>query len=220
MHPEISKVVKRLEENAMKAGSYRTKLGKNELIFLEMVMGPVLQYNFDDLEAEYPLKDFKGGDRFVDFIYSKGGMHLALEIDGFTTHARDISPGDFSDHLMRQNDLILQGWMILRFSTHLIEKQPTICQRQIMQAIGHWWTLTHNYSFQENDVWQFRTQQLIQFALSQNGLVRNIEIARYFGIPVRTARDWVARFVSADVLIPIRPNKRIISYQLQGYKKK
>lgn len=221
MHPEVTKFIKAFEEKALRIGQYRKTLGKYEIFFLQYVWGPVFQYNFDGLSAEYPLKDFKGGDRFIDFVYTRGGIRLIIEIDGFTTHARDISPGEFSDHLMRQNDLVLAGWLILRFSNDQVEKRAVICQRQIMQAIGHWWTLSHGASSStEMEVWALRKRLLIQYAIRQEGIIRCIDVAREFNIVNRTAHSWLTRFVKEGILADVRPNKRTVGYRLMGYSHK
>lgn len=81
-------------------------------------------YRFDGLTAEYPFKDARGGHRYVDFTYQRGGTRPAIEIDGFSTHARDLSPGDFDDHLVRQNALTNEGWPVYRFSVRMIEREP------------------------------------------------------------------------------------------------
>lgn len=218
MHPEVMKFVNRYEARAQANGSYRNQIGRYEIAFLELVWGPAFRYNFDGLEPEYPFKDFKGGDRYADFLYQKKGIRLLFEIDGFTTHARDISPGDFNDHLTRQNDLVLQGWMILRFSSLQVEKFPMLCQRQVIQAIGHWWTYMHRQSTsKESDIWSYRKQLLAEFAFGYGGFFRVADISRHFSIPLRTARDWISRFVVDGTLIPIRPNKKIIGYKLNEY---
>lgn len=218
MHPKVTEFVEKFESNARRLGHYRNKLGKAELAFLEEVWGPILEYNFEGLETEYPFKDYKGGERFADFIYLKDGMKLLIEIDGFTTHARDISPGEFSDHLIRQNDLVLQGWMILRFTAYQVEKKPMLCQRVIMQAMGHWWALMHRNSYSiEGDIWSYRSQQLTQMMFQYGGIVKLAHIAKYFHIPIRTARDWTERFVKSGLLTAVKPGKRAIGYQLSRF---
>lgn len=220
MHPEIIRFVESYEEQLRKSGSYRYRIGRYELAFLELVIGPAFAFNFDGLELEYPFKDFKGGDRFADFAYHKDGIRLLIEIDGFTTHARNISPGEFDDHLSRQNDLILQGWMILRFSVDQVMKQPMLCQRQVIQAIGHWWTLMNRtVKAEDSDIWMHRKQLISQFAFRYGGFLRVSDISHHFSIPARTARDWVSRFAHDGFLVPVRPNKKVIGYQLSGFDK-
>lgn len=218
MHPEIRRFIEEFEREAERKGQYRNRLGKSEILFLENVWGPAFQYRFEGLKAEYPFKDFKGGDRFIDFVYTQGGIRLIVEIDGFTTHARDISPGDFDDHLKRQNELALSGWMILRFSANQVDKRSMICQRQLKQSIGHWWSMAYGgFSVNETGVWTLRKRLTVELALRQNGTIRAIDISREFGIKERTAINWITRFVLEGTFEPIRPNKRIIGYRLVGY---
>jgi very-short-patch-repair endonuclease len=215
MHPKVAEFIDDFERHAHETGQYRKSLGKNERIFLEQVWGPAFHYQFNGLRAEYPLKDFKGGDRFADFVYTNGGMRLLIEIDDFTTHARDISPGEFSDHLTRQNDLVLSGWFILRFSAHQVAKRSTQCQRQIMQALGHWWTIFHaNFSTRDMDHWSGRKRFLAQAALRQEGIIRPADVARMFNVSHRTALHWLERFTSEGFLIPIKGKVRIVAYRL------
>jgi very-short-patch-repair endonuclease len=219
MHPAMDKFIEEFEAQALRSGQYRKTLGKNERIFLQNVWGPAFQYNFNGLKPEYPFKDFKGGDRFVDFVYTAGGIRLIIEIDAFTTHARDISPGEFDDHLSRQNDLLLSGWFILRFSANQVEKRKHVCQRQILQAIGHWWTITHNqFSGAETQVWELRKRLIIQLALSQGGCVKTQDVANKFNISMRSALNWLKRFSSPDnlILTPIMGKEKIIGYNLLG----
>lgn len=217
-HPAVERFIQAFEEEAARNGQYRKHLGKYERKFLEEVWGPAFQYKFDGLRPEYPFKDFKGGDRFADFVYTKGGIRLVIEIDGFTTHARDLSPGDFDDHLMRQNDLILAGWMILRFSAHQVEKRPIICQRQIIQAIGHWWTLAHGSAEGQGlETWDIRKREIIRFGLRRNGSFRAQDVAAEFGVPHRSVLHWLKRLVEEQAIEPIKPNRRIIGYRLSGY---
>ncbi|TVY00347.1 DUF559 domain-containing protein [Paenibacillus cremeus] len=200
MHPNLTRYIEQLEKEAVIGGAYPKKLGRPELMFLQEVWGPVFNYQYDGLQAEYPFKDFKEGQRFVDFVYVKGGMKLLIEIDGFTTHARDISPGEFDDHLLRQNDLVLSGWLVLRFSAHLVEKQPQQCQKQIKQAIGHWWSLTKGeLTTEDADVWRLRRNLLVQMAAQRNGSLKPRDVADAFQVTSRAAVNWLKRFQAEGV---------------------
>jgi CRISPR/Cas system-associated protein endoribonuclease Cas2 len=81
--------------------------------------------------------DFKDGRRFLDFAWIYGTLYLVIEIDGFTTHVK-LDRSRFSDHLKRQNDLINDGWKILRFSYDDILERPRSCQQQLQQFMGRW----------------------------------------------------------------------------------
>jgi hypothetical protein len=216
MHPEIVRFIAKFEEEATRKGLYRKKLGEIEVLFLELVLGPVFNYDFEGLSAEFPLKDFKGGDRFIDFIYIRNGMRFVFKIDGFTTHARDISPGKFDDHLFRQNELILSGWFLLRFTANQVKHRAEQCQKQIFHAIGHWWSLSHSLDNRGAHSWAERKKRIVQLALRKEGVIHTKDVEIEFGLIHRTALNWLNRAVE-NLLVPIKPNQRIIGYRLSGY---
>jgi len=216
---EVSKFIERFELRASQAGQHRNRVGKSEIAFLEHVWGPAFNYDFSGLEPEYLLKDFANSNRYADFVYIKNGIRLLIEIDGFHTHARDLSLKEFDDHLMRQNDLVLQGWIILRFSPNLVDKHPMLCQSRITQAIGYWWANRNKQDdLQETELWTYRRKLVTDLAQRYDGVLRTNDIMTYFNISLRTAHNWMVRFAEGGLFVPIRPNKKILAYQLRGYK--
>ena len=195
MHPSLSAYITKFETDARKSGSYRAKLGKAEFMFLEKVWGPLFQFNYEGLRAEYPFKDAKGGERFIDFMYDCNGIRLIVEIDGYTTHARNISPGEFDDHLDRQNDLVLAGWFLLRFSSRQVEHQSEQCRIKLMQAFGNRWVNTYSgVTSGSEQLWEQRRQAVTRLATRMDGFLRAIDVARCCKIEPRVAQKWMKRF--------------------------
>lgn len=94
--------------------------------------------NLHGLHAEYEVRDFKNGVRFLDFAFIMDLLRICIEIDAFGTHHRDVDRWQFADNLTRQNDLVIDGWRVLRFSLDDIKENPRLVQRQLQQAIGKW----------------------------------------------------------------------------------
>ncbi|WP_436241973.1 DUF559 domain-containing protein [Paenibacillus sp. LjRoot56] len=59
-------------------------------------------------------------------------MKLAIEIDGYATHVSEISRTQFSDGLIRQNHLMIDGWKVLRFSYDDVKNRPRMCEQIIL----------------------------------------------------------------------------------------
>lgn len=217
MHTAIAAFIHRFEEEAIRSDSYRTKLGVNEIAFLEHVWGPEFQYRFDGLKAEYPLKDYQGGERFADFVYVRGSLRLLIEVDDFASHAGQITPWKFGDHLLRQNDLTLAGWVVLRFSAFHVNKSPMLCRQQIKQAIGNWWvqSLSGN-PFQGASRTAALRDELIEMALRQGGVVKPSEVARALGISRTTAMKWMQRFSEEGLFLPVRSTYKVVGYSLSN----
>ncbi|WP_127583413.1 DUF559 domain-containing protein [Paenibacillus koleovorans] len=217
-HPNLTQFIEEFEREARMKGHYRATLGEMELAFLNQVWGPEFQYNFSGLHAEYPFKDYKGGQRFADFVYVRSGIRLLMEIDGFTTHARNLVPSEFDDHLSRQNDLILSGWLVLRFSANQVQRHPQECKRVIKQAIGHWWSLTHAVvPAKDADVWAFRRQHLVHLAIRHRGNITPKHVASEFDITNEAAVKWLKRYRDEGTFTGNGEGQRVRSYRLSSY---
>lgn len=112
-------------------------LGHAEYTFVSRLWWPAFG-NLDHLHAEFEVHDFKDGVRYLDFAFILPGLKLCIEIDGFSTHGRNLTRWQFDDQLDRQNDLILDDWKILRFSYDRIKENPRYCQQKLLQALGRW----------------------------------------------------------------------------------
>lgn len=215
MHLNLSRFIETFEHEAALTGKFRNKLDKTALVFLDNVWGPAFDYSYDGLRAEFPFIDHKGGQRFADFVFVKNGVRLAIEVDGFTTHASQITPGEFNDHLSRHNDLAISGWLVLRFSAWQAANDAQRCIAQIKQAIGHWWTLAYSAETANADkLWDVRKQLIVQMAKRRDGKLKPSELAREFNISNRTAIDWLQRFVKEGLFVPKASGRRVTYYEL------
>lgn len=93
----------------------------SERIFVREFMIPligldnVLKY----LKPQYPFIDQTGRERRIDFAINDENFSdkIAFEIDGESYHAEGaVSSEYFDDSLFRQNELVMAGWNVLRFS--------------------------------------------------------------------------------------------------------
>ncbi len=72
------------------------------------------------------------GERRIDFAYPD--LLLAIEVDGFETHA---TVGGFTSDRVRGNELALLGWTVLHFTWHQVLHRPGYVARTITQARAH-----------------------------------------------------------------------------------
>lgn len=64
-------------------------LGHAEMEFLRSIWYPKVG-NFNDLYPEWEVRDFANGSRYIDFAYMPGDAMAAIEIQGYSSHARDL----------------------------------------------------------------------------------------------------------------------------------
>lgn len=184
--------------------------GHAEKLFLEKVWWPAFG-DFDHLHPEFEVHDFKDGFRYIDFAYIRTYVQLAVEIDGFGPHWRNISRWQFSDHCRRQNDLILDGWKLLRFSYDDIKDHPRACQQVIQQFMGKWMG-TEKLDQYSNISWLEKA--IILFVMNLDRPITAKDLSDHMNIGNKTARKWLRQLTEKKWLVPAAGRERIHSYQL------
>lgn len=178
-----------------------------EKLFLLHVWWPAF-HHFNDLHPEYEVKDFRDGTRFLDFAFIKHTLKLAIEIDGFTTHASQISRSQFSDQLIRQNHLIIDGWRILRFSYDDIKDRPRMCQQILQQFMGRYLSM--------NDVpvksMSYVEKEILRFALNSKNLVTTHDVCQVLAIEAQKARQLLKVMHEKNMLEPVGKGTQRIRY--------
>lgn len=211
MHPAVKAYIQKHE------GTSRESFNGLSIAFLEKVWGPAFDYRFEGLEPEFPFKDFRGKQRYGDFRFQDGMERTALELDGFTTHARDLTPEEFDDHIERQNDLLLSGWHLLRFTSGMIIHKPEICQRQLLHGIGKWhYAGNKGFSTEEQDRWERRADMIKRIAFRSNGFVQPHQVAEKLAVSKQTASKWLIKLAQDGVLERVSGERRVTVYRCKG----
>jgi len=214
MHPAVESYV--AEQNRKAIARKANPLNGLAIRFLEEVWGPVFDFRFEGLEAESPFKDFRGRQRFADFRYDDGNARTAIELDGYTTHAKHVSSEQFDDHIERQNDLLFQGWFLVRFSSGMVIEKPEVCRRQLIQTIGHWHYIRFGELAEEDaELWADRRKRILRIATRQGGVIRPVDVTKLYRVSNQTAASWLRRFSSEGYLEPAGGCQRITSYRVK-----
>ncbi len=195
-------------------GERKRRLASNknhaERLFVKQVWWPAFGH-FNSLQAEYEVKDFKEGWSYLDFAYVTEGYKICIEIDGFGPHWRDINRFQFSDYLMRQNHLVIDGWYILRFSYDDIVEKPRVCQQVIQQLIGKL-----SMAALELDNMLSPLERLIMgMAISLSTPLTPKYATERLGIHRDTVARHIKSLVRKELLVPTRLDvKRVSSYRV------
>ena len=91
---------------------------ESERLFVREFLYPLLgSEKIKFVIPQYPFLDSTGRNRRIDFAIKTDEKKIALEVDGETYHAEGVVKSvDFDDGLQRQNEILLNGWNLLRFS--------------------------------------------------------------------------------------------------------
>jgi len=181
-----------------------------EKLFLENVWWPLF-HNFQYLHPEYEIRDFKDGQRYLDFAYLRPMIKLCFEMDGYGPHLKQITRWQFNDQLERQNHLVLDGWTVIRFSYDQIKEHPRQCQQMTEQIIAK--LSGHGFGFLELSIME---REVVRFALSRGDTFSPREIGQLLGLSFKTVKKLLTGMVEKKVIKPTQGKQRIHFYQLTG----
>lgn len=103
-----------------------------ERLFCRDVLSRVAAGRF--FSAQYAVRLPSGNCR-IDFVMGLAdGRRLAVELDDFQSHVADSDPARFGRELRRQNELLLAGWTVLRFSFRQLTGEAEWC-RDVLRAV-------------------------------------------------------------------------------------
>ncbi|MDG0808794.1 helix-turn-helix domain-containing protein [Cohnella rhizosphaerae] len=180
------------------------------LFFLRYVWWPAFR-SFKGLIPEYEIVDYKDGYRYIDFVYFTNGLRIAFELDGRGPHRLHISAADFEDELMRQNYLVLDRWMVLRFPFLMLRDKPRQCQQLLLQMLG---SAGSEHAAAFNALGTQEKRILSQFCRSVRPL-RPAQIAVSLDLHRNTVLKYLAGLKEAGFIAAVDPAHKVIrKYQV------
>ena len=182
--------------------------GHAEKMFLKQVWWPLF-YHFRYLHPEYEVDDFKDGNRYLDFAYIRPAIRICFEIDGYGPHQRNISRWQFSNNLERQNQLVIDGWTVIRFSYDQVQEQPRQCQQIVQQVIGRWL----GDELDQTSL-SFVEKEVLRLAIRKGVVISRMEVEQYLKLSDKTVKKVLTQLVDKKMLIPVSGTMKIRFYRL------
>lgn len=179
-----------------------------EMLFLKQVWWPLF-HHFRYLHPEYEVDDFRDGKRYLDFAYIRPAIRICFEIDGYGPHLKSISRWQFSDSLERQNQLVIDGWTVIRFSFDQIQEKPRRCQQIVQQVIGRW--LGDEL---DQTTLSLVEKEVLRLAIRKGEAITPIEVEKFLKLTDKTVKKVFSQLVEKKLLIPESGIVRIRSYRL------
>lgn len=179
-----------------------------EKMFLKLVWWPLFRH-FHYLHPEYEVNDFKDGKRYLDFAYIRGSIRICFEVDGYGPHVKNISRWQFADSLERQNQLMIDGWTIIRFSYDQVMEHPRRCQQITQQLIG-------KMLGEEMDHLSltYTEKEVIRYVMKKEDMVTPREVSKLLNLSDKTVKKILTELVNKRVLVPTSGKQRFHSYVL------
>lgn len=186
--------------------------GHAEQKFLEKVWWPAFGH-FEGLYPEYAVRDFKDGQRYIDYAYFTAGLKIAIEIDGFGPHWQDITRHQFIDSRVRQNHLVIDGWHVIRFAYDDIMANPRRCQQTLQQLLGSIGNVCNSSALKLRPI----EQMILNVAMKSSEPLKPVTVATELGIHPKTALKHFHSLINKGYLISVKPSaKRIRQYTIRA----
>jgi superfamily II DNA or RNA helicase len=103
-----------------------------EYAFLRWVLEPVVTKKFSEVITPQYHETYLERNYYIDYAVIGSEKKIAIELDGFEYHG--TRPAFTADRL-RQNDLQILGWQVIRFSYDAIRTQTARCVFQLQEAL-------------------------------------------------------------------------------------
>ncbi|WP_248928066.1 endonuclease domain-containing protein [Paenibacillus hamazuiensis] len=175
--------------------------GYAEKLFLQHVWWPSFGHLNDDLHPEYEVMDFRFGAYFLDFAYipAQPFPRIAIEIDGFGPHAKNIDRKQFGEQLNRQNFLVATDWRVLRFSVDDVKEQPFRCSQYLQLLLGKYFTYGGQPAAEKVELVE---KELLRLALTMSRPIKSTDVMNHFRVSRNTAHHWLKRLADKQLIIP------------------
>lgn len=187
---------------------------------LQEIIRPVIQESgWEKIIPNYAVTLEDGSTRFIDFAIISERSKIAIEIDGYAYHAEGtITRNKFDDQLNRQNELILQGWALLRFSFDQTQQETQRCRDQLRRLLIDDELLHRNFSRAETQPTAIQIEALAALAACRAEGIRKGLVALPTGTGKTILSALDAKIVGGRVLF-IAHNNEILRQAARAYSK-
>ena len=105
--------------------------------FVDNILSQIAEVSPQDVIAQYHFIDSKGKNRYIDFMIKNEvkGYLLPIELDGYDKLKLHESYDRFDDFIERQNALIAQFGVLIRYTNKKMFNEPEQIIQEIRQAL-------------------------------------------------------------------------------------
>ncbi|MZQ82086.1 transcriptional regulator [Paenibacillus sp. 5J-6] len=196
------------ETNGRRRERLEQGLGHAEIEFLRGVWFPITGH-FNNLYAEWEVRDLANGYRYLDFAYMPGNARGAIEIQGYGSHARDIELWRFKDLCQRHCHLALDGWLVMPIAYPSIMESPKLCQQLMLSLVGKFISSAHT---PEHLTWV--ESEAIRFARRMMRPLSPSDLASHLQVSTKYARKILHGLCDKQLFVVSSGQTRARMYRL------
>lgn len=168
--------------------------------------------SLDELHPEYEVAALNGKTMYVDVAFIRGNLKVAFELDGFASHAKDVSRDNFCWDRRRDLMLSADGWVVIHIAYDDLNERPSLIERLVRKRLAS--CLNQYESYQLFSVLE---REVIRLGLTkkETDWFRLREVTDQLDVCADTARDVLRKLVDEKVLhVGGNAEKRVHRYKL------
>ncbi|TFE26925.1 DNA-binding response regulator [Cohnella luojiensis] len=171
--------------------------GHAEKLFLQEAWWPAVG-NLDYLFAEHEVANYRNSSYYLDLAYIRSPYKLDLEIDDFSSHAKNVTRRGFEYEKERQNQLIDEDWKVYRFSLDTLKERPLHCQQSVLRTLGRLYG--GKSTAQTDSRLPLKQREILRMSIRLERPITPIEVCVQLGIGNRLARMILHELVEKELL--------------------
>ncbi|GAA0133763.1 hypothetical protein YSY43_06030 [Paenibacillus sp. YSY-4.3] len=182
-----------------------------EALFCRNVWWPLLG-NFDGLQPEYEVLDWRGRSYFCDFAWLNPAAKLIIEIKGFGPHVRDMDRQKYCNELNRETFLSAMGFQVISFAYDDVAHRPELCITLLRMVLSR-----YQLDISPANLVGVAEREIIRLACSLARPLRPIDVEVHLNVNHRTAvRTLQSLCAKGYFTATTGPNgKYIVRYEMQ-----
>lgn len=202
LHKQITE-----EKNVRRREILAKGLSHGTVTFLRSIWYPAIG-NLNDLFTEYEVRDLNNRYRYLDLAYMPGGAKGCIEIQDYSSHARDVSAARFKDLCMKQALLTLEDWHLLPIAYLSIRDDPKVCTNLVLSFVGKFLSIdvASDLSWAEAETLRFARRLMRPFTAA--------ELSTHLALSDNRTRVILRQLISKKSLIVASGKQRYRSFQL------
>jgi hypothetical protein len=168
--------------------------------------------SLDELHPEYEVAELNGKTIYVDVAFIRGNLKVAFELDGFASHAKDVSRENFCWDRRRDLMLSADGWVVIHIAYDDLQERTSLIARLIRKRLAS--CLNQHESYRQFSVWE---REIVRLGMTKTATdwFRLHEVTDQLGVCTDTARDVLRKLVNENVLlVGGNVEKRVHRYKL------
>ncbi|WP_438447964.1 transcriptional regulator [Gorillibacterium sp. sgz5001074] len=199
---------KKEERNPRRRELLNKGLSYGTVAFLRSVWFPAIG-NLDHLLAEYEVRDMNNRYRYLDLAYMPGSAKGCIEIQDYSSHARDIDTGRFKDLCLKQAMLALDDWHFLPVAFLSIREDPGVCKQMILAFVGKFLSVDTGSS-----CLNWAEAEALRYARRMVRPIEPKELAAHLMLSDNRTRVLLRSLVSRKLLTVASGSQRYRTYRL------